>query len=1158
LKLRLPNCGIVFCAVLQLSLAVPAFADPTWTMTWDDEFNGAANTPPDSTRCTYDLGGGGWGNGELETYTNSTANCYQDGAGHLVIQAINSGGNYTSARIKTQGLFNQAYGRVEASLQLPQGGAGVWPAFWMLGSVISSVGWPACGEIDMMENIDWPSNQIGGHVHGPVLPGGGDYNGGSGVGGIYTLPSGSFNNSYHLFAAEWSPSSIVFYVDGTAYETITQGSLPGGGQWVFDHPFFILLNLAVGGVAGNPGATAFPQQMFVDYVRVYKRTDNGTSPFGGTAASIPGIVQAENYDSYNDTGDPSEPGEGFAYNDLEVSNKSGQYRTGDAVDIEACGDAGGGYDVDWTAPGEWLQYTLNVTQSGNYDIGARIASSGNGGTFHLDLDGTPITGEMTAPNTGGWQNWQTLDCGTTGITAGNHVLLLVEDSMGSGGQGVCNFNDFNFSLIVPPTATPAYTNTPSNTPTATPYPCGSPGSFGNSALGTGGYNLGGQLDCAQYSLSQAMTVTLLDIFMGAGTAGSGVLGIYSDAGGKPGALLVQSPAGALAPGWNLFALPPTNLPVGTYWLSASLNGNAVFDYSSAAGGSMAFESYAYTGSLPASVGSTTGYGWQMSIFASGCLLPTPTPSYTPTTTPPVCASWVTVGSAFASGGGVTLTTATNSLAGAAWNSSCIDLGQNFNMTFKAFFGAGPGADGIDFVLQQDSRATGALGEPGGDKGYLGTQPVTPSVALDLETYGGNGTLQVLENGSAANTCAYATTACPYVFPSSISNNQEHAYQVVWNASAKTLTLIVDGVVVMAYGRDLVNSVFGGNPCAYYGFTAATGGSSNLQYVYEVGCRPPTPTWTRSPTPSLTLTETQTCSPSPSRTPTPSLSATPTLTATPTCSATPSLTITPTWTDTATRTATPTFSVTPTRTSTPSFSATPTSTTTPTLTATSTLTNTLSRTGTPTLTSTLTLTDTPTRTATLTWSPTLSSSPSDSPTSPSTATPSTTPSLSQTGTATRTKTPLPSLTQSPWASASLTASSSPSATLTPTASPMHPTASPSPSLSPSALPSATAQAVPQTPGGQGPPKILKTLPLPNPNPRAIEVLLEGGQANLQLRIFSRAMVLMGSSSTLAQGGGWVALSLPQESGTQAPSGTYYYQVLLEGDKSGSVGKFTVLR
>jgi beta-glucanase (GH16 family) len=468
--------SVLKSAALSASLLLVASASaaaPTWTLVWSDDFIGGSGAPPDPTRWTYDVGGGGWGNGELETYTNSTANSYQDGAGHLVIQALNNGG-YTSARLKTQGLFDQAYGRVEASIQLPAGtaqGSGLWPAFWMLGSNINTVSWPACGEIDIMENIgqyDTATQNLG-HVHGPVQPGGADYYGGEGVGTTYNLPAGqAINTAFHLYAVEWNPTSVTYYVDGTAYQTITAASLPAGGQWVFNHPFFIILNLAIGGAVGGPVGASFPQQMLVDYVRVYKLTSNGTTAYGGTPPSVPGTILAANYDSYNDSADPAEPGEGFAYNALNGTQTNGVYRTGDAISTENCSDTGGGYDCDYTSPGQWMQYTMNVDQAGSYDLDARVASSGQGGSFHFDVDGTQVTGEMTCPDTGGWQSFQDVVATGVSLTAGSHQLLLVEDSMGAGNLGVCNFHYYTLSLPAAPTATPVPTNTP--VPTSTPLP----------------------------------------------------------------------------------------------------------------------------------------------------------------------------------------------------------------------------------------------------------------------------------------------------------------------------------------------------------------------------------------------------------------------------------------------------------------------------------------------------------------------------------------------------------------------------------------------------------------------------------------------------------------------------------------------------------------
>ena len=258
------------CGGSSQSVATPP---PSYVLSWSDEFSAANGSSPDASKWVMETGGNGWGNNELESYTNRTQNAHvQDG--NLVITAIQetytgSDGitrQYTSARLKSMGLFEQKYGRFEARIKITQG-QGMWPAFWMLGNNIGQVGWPGCGEIDIMENIGKEPTKVHGSMHGP------GYSGSSGLTGTYTLPSGNFADDFHIFAVEWEPSVVRFYVDGNLYETRTPADLPAGKTWVFDHPFFILLNVAVGGDwPGNPDqTTVFPQSMLVDYVRVYMK-----------------------------------------------------------------------------------------------------------------------------------------------------------------------------------------------------------------------------------------------------------------------------------------------------------------------------------------------------------------------------------------------------------------------------------------------------------------------------------------------------------------------------------------------------------------------------------------------------------------------------------------------------------------------------------------------------------------------------------------------------------------------------------------------------------------------------------------------------------------------------------------------------------------------
>lgn len=235
-----------------------------WQLVWSDEFDGAAGSLPDASKWGYDLGNnGGWGNAELENYTNDPANVSLDGNGNLVITAIKTGNSYTSARVNTKGKFAQAYGRFEARLKTPYG-PGIWPAFWMLGDNNSEVGWPQCGEIDIMELKGQQPNIIHGTVHGP------GYSAGNAISSSYALQNDRFDLDYHIYAVEWTEDQVDFFCDGYLYKRITKNDVPG--EWVYDHPFFMILNVAVGGnYVGFPTAqTPFPQRMTIDYVKVYQ------------------------------------------------------------------------------------------------------------------------------------------------------------------------------------------------------------------------------------------------------------------------------------------------------------------------------------------------------------------------------------------------------------------------------------------------------------------------------------------------------------------------------------------------------------------------------------------------------------------------------------------------------------------------------------------------------------------------------------------------------------------------------------------------------------------------------------------------------------------------------------------------------------------------
>jgi beta-glucanase (GH16 family) len=268
---------------LLLVSATSAAPRTKWTLTWSDEFNGPKNSVPDQAKWAYDLGAGGWGNHELEEYSDKKENVFLDGRGHLAIRAVRlESGRITSGRLKTQGRFEVQYGRIEARIKIPYG-QGIWPAFWMLGKTFSTAGWPRCGEIDIMENIGKEASTIHGTVHGP------GYSGAEGVTAQVSLEGHSrFTGRFHVFAAEWSPDVIVFSLDGRSYARVRRDSLRVGAPWVFDQPFFLLLNLAIGGDwPGNPDSTTqFPQTMLVDWVRVWTRTGDVPPTTGRAAREI--------------------------------------------------------------------------------------------------------------------------------------------------------------------------------------------------------------------------------------------------------------------------------------------------------------------------------------------------------------------------------------------------------------------------------------------------------------------------------------------------------------------------------------------------------------------------------------------------------------------------------------------------------------------------------------------------------------------------------------------------------------------------------------------------------------------------------------------------------------------------------------------------------
>jgi beta-glucanase (GH16 family) len=243
------------------------------TPVFSDEFNSI-----NSANWSHEVGGHGWGNNEREYYTNGN-NAFiqfdpQANSNVLVLEARRDNPanyncwygrcEYTSSRMNTSGKRTFQYGRIEARLKLPQT-QGIWPAFWMLGNDIGSVGWPACGELDVMEHVGFEPTVTHGAMHGP------GYSGNTPFSGTYFLNE-QVNANYHVYAIEWNSTSVRWFVDGVQFYSVTRSQVQSYGNWVFDHPMFLILNVAVGGNwPGSPnGSSVFPQRMYVDYIRVYQ------------------------------------------------------------------------------------------------------------------------------------------------------------------------------------------------------------------------------------------------------------------------------------------------------------------------------------------------------------------------------------------------------------------------------------------------------------------------------------------------------------------------------------------------------------------------------------------------------------------------------------------------------------------------------------------------------------------------------------------------------------------------------------------------------------------------------------------------------------------------------------------------------------------------
>jgi len=441
-----------------------------WTLAWSDEFNESAGTPPNPANWAYEIGDttpdgkNGWGNEELQYYTDDPDNAATDGNGNLVITLDEADGTqecyygpceFESARLLTQNKAEFAYGRIESRLLVPDGGDGLWPAFWSLGTDITYNPWPGAGEIDIMEYVSREPNEIFGTIHGP------GYSGGASFGGTKTFPGG-VSGSYHTFTVEWEPDLITWYVDGVQYHQADPSDV-APNPWVFDKPFFLLLNFAIGGNFGgtpDPG-NEYPQQYAIDYVRVYQGPDTAErfeSTFTDAAAgwqrvSIP--ISSFMRSADQPDGAPNDGlgldavhGYGFA---LPNGNAGGEAKV-DLVEL-----------IPVPPPTELVVTTLADSGAGSLREALGLIADGGTITFDPSLAGSTIgltSGQLavdrnvtidasTAPGivVSGTNNSRVFQIGSS-ATVDMNDLVIADGVAAPQGGGVLNFGTLNLNRVV--------------------------------------------------------------------------------------------------------------------------------------------------------------------------------------------------------------------------------------------------------------------------------------------------------------------------------------------------------------------------------------------------------------------------------------------------------------------------------------------------------------------------------------------------------------------------------------------------------------------------------------------------------------------------------------------------------------------------------------
>jgi beta-glucanase (GH16 family) len=395
--LRSLSCFTAGVALLASSLVAQ---DSDLTLVWSDEFD----TPglPDASKWTYDVGGSGWGNNELQYYTEDRLENARIEDGVLIIEAIREtyqNREYTSARLVSTGEGSWLYGRFEIRAKLPSG-RGTWPAIWMLPTDWAYGGWPRSGEIDIMEHVGYDMNKVHATIHTD------DFNHMKGTQIGQSIMVDNVDTEFHVYAMEWRPNRIEAFVDGERYFTVDNNGT-GVGAWPFDQRFHLLLNIAVGGNWGGAQGvdeTIWPQRMEIDYVRVYELDDLEIEV---PLHLLPGKIELEEY-----------------------AAQSG-------VRTETTSDTGGGLNLAYLGDGDWAEYAVSAASQGSYYVDLRYASpNGTAGATLTGPDNLEV-GTGTVAATGGWQNWETLTLGPITLPAGESTLRL---TMNVPGDEDINFN----------------------------------------------------------------------------------------------------------------------------------------------------------------------------------------------------------------------------------------------------------------------------------------------------------------------------------------------------------------------------------------------------------------------------------------------------------------------------------------------------------------------------------------------------------------------------------------------------------------------------------------------------------------------------------------------------------------------------------------------